>query len=88
MLCKMLNSAGECAQVLGDFGPREEARAWFEEAVRLHRQSYALYVSTLGAGKPLTGWCMEQLAGALRKLRTAEGQEEAKQLLHGALRAE
>lgn len=85
MLCKMLNSAGECASVLGDNAEFVESQQWYEEAVRLHRRSYDIYVEVLGKKKPLTGWCMEHLAGSLRKVDTLEAREEAKGLLVDAL---
>jgi len=88
MLCKMLNSAGECATVIGDYSDFEDAHSWYEEGVRLHRESYEIYVKVLGKKKPLTGWCMENLAGALRKVDTPESKEEAKELLLGALAIE
>jgi len=88
MLCKMLNSAGEIASVLGDYADFSGSAVHYEEAVQLHRKSYELYMVVLGPGKPLTGWCMENLAGALRKVDSVRSKEEAKQMLLGALAVE
>lgn len=41
-------------------------------------------MKVLGKHKPLAGWCMEHLAGALRRVDTREAREEAKDLLLGA----
>lgn len=88
MLCKMLNSAGECATILGDYADYEEAQAHYRKAVELHRCAYDTYVVVLGKKKPLTGWCMEHLAGALRKLDCRASRDEAKRLLVEALKVE
>jgi len=86
MRCKMLNSAGECAVVLGDFtDDKDAAQRWYSEGVEIHRESFNLYMQVLGPTKPLTGWAMEDLAGALQKCNR---HEEAKKLLVGALRVE
>lgn len=87
MRCKMLNSAGECAAVLGDFSGSRPAkqRALYEEAKKLHQESVDLYMKVLGPNKPLTGWAFEDLAGACRRCGSLE---EAKEALHSALRVE
>jgi len=86
MRCKMLNSAGECASVLGDFtDDKQVAKRWYVEAETLHQESVALYMKVLGPGKPLTGWAMEDLAGVLQRL---EKHKEATDMLHGALKVE
>jgi len=86
MRCKMLNSAGECASVIGDYcSSHEKALPWHDTAIALHRESYDRYMEVLGPSKPLTGWCMEDLAGALRR---AGKHTEAKEHLHAALEVE
>jgi tetratricopeptide (TPR) repeat protein len=86
MRCKMLNSAGECASILGDFtSDAQIQKDRYTRAVEIHKESLDLYMQVLGPGKPLTGWAMEDLAGALKRLSR---HEEAKELLHGALAVE
>ncbi|CAE8727671.1 unnamed protein product [Polarella glacialis] len=86
MRCKMLNSAGECAAVRGDFcTDREVSNGWYDQAIELHRESYDMYMKVLGPSKPLTGWCMEDLAGAYNR---RERYEDAKLLFLGALKVE
>ena len=85
MLSKMLDSAGECAALLGDASGFEASARWYEEAVSLHRRSYDTYVRVLGRHKPLTGCCMENLAGALRRLDTPASRAEAKDAPRRAL---
>ncbi|CAJ1433644.1 unnamed protein product [Effrenium voratum] len=86
MRCKMLNSAGECLMVRGDFcADSGEARRCYDESIELHEESYQLYMQVLGPSKPLTGWAMEDLAGAYQRRQLPE---KAKPLLLGALRVE
>jgi len=88
MRCKMLNSAGECACILGDFtdeGHSVAAHAWYDRGIALHEESHALYLKVLGPTKPLTGWAMEDLAGAYRR-RCRDC--DAKPLLKAALHVE
>lgn len=86
MRCKMLNSAGECATIRGDFlEDLKQAESWYDDGIALHQESYDLYMKVLGPTKPLTGWAMEDLAGALLKRGR---REEAKEMLHGALAVE
>lgn len=86
MRCKMLNSAGECATIRGDFlEDRAQAESWYDKGIALHQESYDLYMKVLGPKKPLTGWAMEDLAGALLKRGR---QDQAKEMLHGALAVE
>ncbi|CAE7832377.1 unnamed protein product [Symbiodinium necroappetens] len=86
MRCKMLNSAGECFSVRGDFCSEQKVaeRSW-DRAIALHEESYELYMKVLGPSKPLTGWAMEDLAGAYKRRGRLE---EAKRLILGALRVE
>eukprot|EP00931_Biecheleriopsis_adriatica_P040525 TRINITY_DN23225_c0_g1_i2.p1 TRINITY_DN23225_c0_g1~~TRINITY_DN23225_c0_g1_i2.p1 ORF type:complete len:907 (-),score=194.57 TRINITY_DN23225_c0_g1_i2:83-2803(-) len=86
MRCKVLNSAGECAAVRGDFCTDQVvAESWFDRAIEYHLESYNLYMQVLGPKKPLTGWCMEDLAGAYRRRGR---HHESKPLLIGALKVE
>jgi len=88
MRCKMLNSAGECACILGDFtdeGRSVSAHTCYDRGIALHEESYNLYLKVLGPTKPLTGWAMEDLAGAYRR----RGRDrDAKPLLKAALHVE
>ncbi|CAL1169142.1 unnamed protein product [Cladocopium goreaui] len=86
MRCKMLNSAGECYMVRGDFCQDAQARNHcYDKAIKLQEESYQLYMQVLGPKKPLTGWAMEDLAGAYQRRGRLE---DAKPLLLQALRVE
>ncbi|CAE7400436.1 unnamed protein product [Symbiodinium pilosum] len=86
MRCKMLNSAGECWSVRGDFcADKKAAEGFWDQAIALHEESYELYLKVLGPKKPLTGWAMEDLAGAYQRRGHLD---KAKQLLVSALRVE
>lgn len=86
MRCKMLNSAGECAAVRGDFCKDQQvAQHWYDESIALHKKAYDMYMKVLGPSKPLTGWAMEDLAGAYQRRGRLN---DAKPLLHAALKVE
>merc|ERR1712203_1163148 len=75
-----------CAVVRGDFcRDRQVALKWYDEGIALHKKSYDNYMEVLGPTKPLTGWAMEDLAGAYKR---RERYDDAKPLLHAALKVE
>ncbi|CAK9023741.1 unnamed protein product [Durusdinium trenchii] len=86
MRCKMLNSAGECYMVHGDFCSTWEASQYsYDKAIALQEESYGLYLQVLGPKKPLTGWAMEDLAQAYQRRGRLE---EAKLLVLQAFQVE